>query len=78
MTENYPRVEIPDIENVAISSRKGAVKISFEVGQPGPEILRLMYLSGTARPLKVVFESPQAQFDLKLSVVNIETGEVAK
>ena len=72
----FPRVEIPNIDKLGISIKKGAVKISFEVIAPGPDLLKLIYLSGTARPLNVVIESPQAEFDLKITEVNIETGEV--
>ncbi len=73
---NYPRVEIPNIDKLALSFKKGSVKISFEVPMPGPEILKLIYLSGTAQPLNAVIESPQSEMDLKITPVNLKTGEV--
>ena len=73
---NYPRVEIPNIDKLGMSFKNGAVKISFEVPMPGPEILKLIYLSGTAQPLNVIFESPQAEMDLTITPINLKTGEV--
>lgn len=76
METNYPRMEIPNIEGLSISFKKGKAKVSFEVPAPGPEMLKLVYLGAAARPLKVIFESPQAEFDLKVQTVKVETGEV--
>ena len=75
---NYPRVELPNIDKLAVSIKKWAVKISFEVLAPGPEILRLIYLSGTAAPLNAVIESPQAEMDLQLTEVNVKTSELVR
>lgn len=72
----YPRVEISRIEKLGISFKQGAAKISFEVPLPGPELLKLIYMQATARPLTAVIESPQAEFDLVLSAVSVKTGEV--
>jgi len=72
----YPRVEIPNIEKLGISSKKGSVKISFEVLYPGPEILKLIYMQGMAAPMNVIIESPQSQFDLVMTQVDVGTGEV--
>ena len=76
MATDYPRVEIPNIDKLSISIKKGAAKISFEVTTPGPELLRLIYLQATSQPLNAVIESPQAEFDLKISTVSVKTGEV--
>lgn len=73
---NYPRMEMQNVDKLGVSIKKGAVKISFEVVAPGPEILRLIYLSGTAQPLNVIIESPQAEMDLQITEVNLKTGEV--
>ncbi|MDP2729150.1 MAG: hypothetical protein Q8O55_01550 [Dehalococcoidales bacterium] len=72
----FPRVEIPNIDNLGISFKKGAAKISFEVTAPGHDLLKLIYFQATARPLNVVFESPQAEMDLQITEVNLKTGEV--
>ncbi len=72
---NYPRVEIPNIDNLAISIKKGAVRISFEVSAPGIELLKLIHLQLTAHPLRAIIESPQAEMDLKITQVNLKTGE---
>ena len=73
---NYPRVEIPNIDKLGISIKKGAVRISFEVVAAGPDLLKLIYLQSTARPLNMILESPQAEFDLKIMEVNVKNGEV--
>ena len=72
---NYPRVEMKDIDKLSISSKKGMVKISFEV-LPSHDILKLIYLQGTAQGLNAVIESPQAEFDLQITPINLKTGEV--
>jgi len=74
----YPRVEIPRVEKLGISFKQGVAKISFEVPLPGPELLKLIYMQATARPLTAVIESPQADMDLLLQTVNVKTGEVVK
>lgn len=76
MNTKYPRVEMQNIDKVSVSFKKGVVKVSFELLTAGPEILRLMYLTLTAKPLNAVFESPQAEMDLKITQVKVETGEV--
>ena len=76
MAGNYPRVELQNLDKLSISFKKGVARISFEVPTPGHEILRLIYLQGTANPLNAVIESPQAVMDLKITPVNILTGEV--
>lgn len=76
MPENYPRVELPNVDKLGISIKKGAARISFEVAAPGPDLLKLIWLQATARPLNVIIESPQAEMDLKIVEVNIKTGEV--
>jgi len=53
-------------------------EITFEVPLPGPELLKLIYMQATARPLTAVIESPQAEMDLILTTVNVKTGEVVK
>lgn len=73
---NYPKVEMQSIEKLSISFKKGAARISFEVTTPGPEILKLVYLQGTANLLNAVIESPQAEFDLQITPINLKTGEV--
>jgi len=74
----YPRVEIPRVEKLGISFKAGVAKITFEVSLPGPELLKLIYMQATARPLTAVIESPQAEMDLILTTVNVKTGEVVK
>ena len=73
---DYPKVEMQNIDKLSISFKKGVAKVSFEVPTPGTEILKLVYLQGTANVLNAVIESPQAEFDLKITPVNIKTGEV--
>lgn len=72
---NYPRVEIPNIDNLAISFKKGAARISFEVSAPGIELLKLIHLQLTAQPMRAIIESPQSEMDLKITSVNLKTGE---
>ena len=74
--EKCPRVEIPNIDKLGISIKKGAVHISFEVIAAGPDLLKLIYLQANARPLNVIIESPQAEFDLKITEVNVNTGVI--
>ena len=76
MVTNYPRVEIPNIDKLSLSFKKGVARISFEVTAPGHEILKLIYLQATAQPLNAIIESPQAEMDLKITPVNLKTGEV--
>jgi len=76
MAENCPRVEIPNIDKLGISIKKGAVRVSFEVVAAGPDLLKLIYLQANARPLNVIIESPQAEFDLRVEEVNTKTGEI--
>lgn len=71
-----PRVEMPNIDKLSISFKKGVAKISFEVPTPGPELLKLIYLQGTANLLNAVIESPQAELDLRITTVKVSTGEV--
>jgi len=71
-----PKVVLEKIDKLCISFKEGKAKISFEVPQPGPEILKLVYFQGTAGLLSAVIESPQAEFDLKITPVNVKTGEV--
>ena len=78
MATKFPRVELQNIEKLSISFKKGEAKISFVVPQPGPEILKLVYLQGTANLINAVIESPQAEFDLKITPVRISTGEVVE
>lgn len=73
---NCPRVEMQNIDKLSISFKKGVAKVSFEVPTPGHEILKLIYLQGTANLLNAVIESPQAEFDLQITPINIKTGEV--
>ena len=73
---DYPRVKMDNIDKLSISFKKGVARISFEVPTPGPEILKLVYLQGTANLLNAVIESPQAEFDLNITQVKIKTGEV--
>jgi len=72
----YPRVEIPNIEKLSISSKKGSVRVSFEVPYPGPEILKLIFMQGKAAPMTAIIESPQAEFDIVLTQVEVATGEI--
>jgi len=74
----YPRVEIPRVEKLGISFKQGVAKISFEVPLPGHELLKLIYMQGTAQPLSAIIESPQATMDLVITPVNLKTGEVVK
>ena len=74
----YPRVEIPRVEKLGISFKSGVAKISFEVPLPGPELLKLIYMQGTGQPMSAIIESPQAEMDLMLTIVNVKTGEVVK
>ena len=74
----YPRVEIPRVEKLGITFKQGVARISFDVPLPGPELLKLIYMQATARPLTAVIESPQAEMDLVLTTVNLKTGEVVK
>ena len=72
----YPKVVIPNIDSLSISAKKGGVKISFEVKTPGPEILKLMWMSATAQAMNVTIESPQSEMDMKMTVFDIKTGVV--
>jgi hypothetical protein len=72
----HPKVEMTNIENLKITSAKGGVKISFDLKAPGPEILKLIWMSGTAQAMNATIESPQAEMDMKLTVFDIKTGEV--
>lgn len=72
----YPRIEINKIDKLGISFKSGVAKISFEVPLPGTELLKLIYMQATGQPMSAVIESPQAEFDLVLTTVNVKTGEV--
>ncbi len=72
----YPKVEMTNIKNVKISSAKGGVKVSFDLEAPGPDVLKLIWMAGTAQAMNATIESPQAEMDLKLTVFEIATGEV--
>jgi len=72
----YPKVEIPSIDNLSLNFKKGVAKISFEVQVIDPQLLKLIFLQATAQPLSVVFESKQAVMDLQLQTVDIKSGEV--
>ena len=72
---NYPRVEMQNIDKLSISFKKGVARISFEV-LPSHDMLKLIYLQGTTSSLNAVIESPQAEMDLKITPINIKTGEV--
>lgn len=76
MERKCPRLEIQNIDKLGLSLKKGAAKISFEVPFPGPDLLKLVYLQATARPLNVIIESPQSELDLRIEQININTGEV--
>jgi len=78
MGANYPRIEIQNIDKLGLSFKKGTAKISFEVTSPGPDLLKLIYLQATAQPLNVIIESPQSELDLKITQINVKTGEVVK
>lgn len=78
MAAKCPRIEIQNIDKLGLSIKKGAAKISFEVPFPGPDLLRLVYLQATARPLNVIIESPQSELDLVISQVNVVTGETVE
>ncbi len=73
---SFPKVEIANIKALKVASTKGGVKVSFEVEAPGPEVLKLMWMAGTAQSMNAVIESPQAEFDMTMTVVKISTGEV--
>lgn len=72
---NYPRVEMQNIDKLSISFKKGVARISFEV-LPSHDMLKLVYLQGTANLLNAVIESPQAEMDLKITPINLKSGEV--
>ncbi len=71
-----PRVEMANIEKLSVAFKKESVKISFEVTFPGPDLLRLIHFSRSGHPLNMIVESPQAEFDLKITEVNVETGQI--
>lgn len=73
--KKYPHVEIQNIENLGVAMKKGGVKISFDVKTPGPEILKLMWMAGTAQAMNITIESPEAKFNMRMIVVDIETGQ---
>ncbi len=78
MADNFPKVEIQNVENLGVTFKKGEVKISFVCKTPTPDILKLVHFQGVGNPLNVVIESPQAEFDLLIQKVNVKTGEVVK
>jgi len=71
---NYPRVEMQNIDKLSISFKKGVARISFEV-LPSHDMLKLIYLQGSANSLNAIIESPQAEMDLKITSINLKTGE---
>jgi len=78
MEAKCPRVEIQNIDKLGLSIKKGSMKVSFEVTSLSQDILRLIYLQASARPLNIIIESPQTELDLRITQVNILTGEVVK
>ena len=75
MAHKFPTVHLPNIEKLGVTFKKDAVRVSFEV-IASSELIRLIHLSQRGYPLSVTFESPQAQFDLKIVEVDVRTGEV--
>ena len=69
-----PRGEMGNVDKLSVSFKKESVKVSFEVTAPGPDIRRLIHFSRSGHPLNVTVESPQAEFDLEIKEVNVETG----
>jgi len=67
-------VQMPNIEKLSISIKKGLARISFEAAA-SPELLKLIHLQGGGSPIDVVFSSPQAEFDLIITVVD-RNGEI--
>lgn len=85
MAEKIPQVSLENIRGLAISSKKvvseGGVthvtKVSFEVEASPQSVARLLYFARQNPPMNVIVESPQAEFDLHMTPVNIATGELA-
>jgi len=76
MEGKYPKVEMQNIDKLSVSFKKGSAKISFEVLHAGPDLLKLVYMQATARPMNAIIESPQSVMDLRIEQINVETGEV--
>ncbi len=76
--KKYPVVVIDNVENLKLSSSKTGIKVSFEVPNTvfGPETLKLIWMSSIGQPLNVVIESPAAEKNLMMTVVDIKTGKV--
>jgi hypothetical protein len=56
---------------------KHVAKVSFEVEARPQDLARALYFNRQNVPINVVLESPQAQFDLTMTPVNVATGEIA-
>jgi len=77
MEGKTPKVSFVNVEELDIRIKAGTTKISFEVQASPSEVARIMYLTGQKPPINVTIESPQAQFDLTVTPVDVATGEIA-
>jgi len=85
MAEQIPQVSFENIRGLAISTKKvvseGQVihvtKVTFEAEASPQSVARLMCFARQKPPMNVIVESPQAEFDLHMTPVNIATGEIA-
>jgi len=85
MEAKIPRISFEDVDNLGIATKKvirreGVLyitRVSFDVETLPLQIARLLYFTRQKPPINVVFETPQAEFDLTMTPVNISTGEIA-
>lgn len=85
METEFPQVVFENAENLTSSSKKvvdksgikHVTKISFEVEASPQAVARLLYFARQKPPLNIIVQSPQAEFDLHMTPVNVATGEIA-
>ncbi len=78
-------IDLGNIENIKLAIQmkdekdqlpRQITKITFETDAPVRQIARIMHLQKTGVPIISRFQSPQAQFDIKVEQVDTSTGQI--
>ena len=78
------QITIRNIEGVKLSTKtkvegesvRKLVVVSFECNLPPKDMARIYNLDRQGQPMDVIIESPQAEFDLKVERLSLETGQL--
>lgn len=85
MEQKQVQIEVDNIEKLALTNKKVVsetgikhiTRIQFECEGKVSNVARLLYLQKQGKPINVTFACPQAEFDLNITPVKVETGEIA-